>query len=115
MYDLLKERMSEKEAREFVAYIESKVEGTFIEAKNIFSTKEDLLKLELRIVQQIGESNQKISETNRSIEIMRGELTQKIEQSKSDTLKWTFLYILTATIGIIATILSIMKMGGWGN
>ena len=35
MYDLLKERMSEKEAREFVAYIETKVEGTFIDAKNI--------------------------------------------------------------------------------
>ena len=141
MYDLLKERMSEKEAREFVAYIETKVEGTFIDAKNIFSTKEDLLKLELKIVQQISETNKSIEimrgeligkteqmrgdltgkieimrgELTERIEVMRGELTQKIEQSKSDTLKWTFVYILTATIGIIGTILSVMRMGGWGK
>lgn len=148
MYDLLKERMSDKEARELVAYIGDKVEDKFIEAINIFATKEDLLKLELKIVEQIGEIQQSIAGTNKTIEIIRGESNQKleafrgetnqkleafrgesnqkleafrgdliakIEQTKSDTLKWTFVYILTATIGIIGTILSVMKMGGWGN
>ncbi len=141
MYDLLKERMSDKEARELVAYIGDKVEDKFIEAINIFATKEDLLKLELKIVEQIGETNKSIEimrgesnqkleafrgesnqrlevfrgESNQKLEAFRGDLIAKIDQTKSDTLKWTFVYILTATIGIIGTILSVMKMGGWGN
>lgn len=86
MYDLLKERMSEKEAREFVSYIETKVEDKFTEAKSIFATKEDIFKLEL-----------------------------KIEQTKSESLKWMFLFVLTSTLAVIGTILSVMKMGGWGS
>ena len=101
MYEILKERMSEKEAREFISYIESKVEEKFVEAKNIFSTKEDLLKLELRITQLINES--------------KAETIKLISDSKAETIKWMFVFCVTTALAIIGTIIAVMRMGGWGN
>jgi hypothetical protein len=122
MYELLRTRMGETEAREFLAYIESKVEDTLLQAKSVFSSKEDIFKLELRIVQTIADSNQKIeqsraellqklSETNLKI----AETHQKIEQSKNDILKWLIVLIFTSSTAIIGIILGVMRMGGWGN
>jgi hypothetical protein len=97
MFEILRTRMSESEAKNFLTYIESKVEDKFLDAKDIFSTKEDLLKLELKIVQTISDSN------------------QRIEQSKTELLKWLITLILGSTIAIIGTILAVMRMSGWGN
>ena len=97
IFEILRTRMSESEAKNFLTYIESKVEDKFLDAKDIFSTKEDLLKLELKIVQTISDSN------------------QRIEQSKTELLKWLITLILGSTIAIIGTILAVMRMGGWGN
>lgn len=88
MYDILKEKMSDKDARDFLKYIESKVEDKFVDAYSVFSTKEDLLKLELKIVQVITDS-------------------------KTETLKWMLVFITTSTIAIIGTILTVMKILGW--
>ncbi|MFN0048401.1 MAG: hypothetical protein ACKVOU_04685 [Cytophagales bacterium] len=137
MYELLRSRMGETEAREFLAYIESKVERTLLEAKSVFASKEDIFKLELRIVQTIAESNQKIeqsrAELNQKIEQSRAELNQKIEQSraetmlkisetnqkieqsKNDILKWLIVLILSSSTAIIGIILGVMRMGGWVN
>jgi vacuolar-type H+-ATPase subunit H len=84
MYDILKERMSEKEAREFINYIAYKVEDKFVEAQQVFATKEDLLKLELKITKLVSEYK---LETSKLISDAHSETLKLISDSRSETLK----------------------------
>lgn len=139
LMDILREKMGEEEARTLVEYIEYRVEDKFIQAERVFATKEDLLKLELKIQETAHkyhlETQQLIAETRAHSEKFFAELkndtqkliaeskndTQKmfidvqkqIADSKVETLKWMFTMMLTSTIAIIGTILTVMKMGGW--
>jgi hypothetical protein len=110
MYDLLKERMSEKEAREFINYISFKVEDKFIEAQQVFATKEDLLKLELKITQVISDSR---TETLKLISESKIEMVKLVTDSKAETIKWMLVFMTTSSVAIIGTILTAMKMIGW--
>lgn len=75
------------------------MEHKFEQAQNIFSTKEDLAKLELKISLQIAE--------------LKSETTKHIAETKSELIKWMFAFVLGSTVSIIAVILTVMKMGGW--
>ena len=106
LVDILRDKVGETEARALVEYIESKVEDKFIEATNVFATKEDLLKLEIRIIETINHHNLESQK-------LTSELRTEIQKQISETLKWMFGFILGSTIAIIGTILTVMKMGGW--
>jgi hypothetical protein len=137
LVDILRDKMGEQEARTLVEYIEERIEDKYLEARAVFATKEDLLKLEMKILDNIHKANfetQKLitdsqaqiqkqltdskADTQKQFGEMQKQLTEvhrQIAESKSDMLKWMFGMILMATIGIIGTIITIMKMGGWGN
>ncbi|MFN0049635.1 MAG: hypothetical protein ACKVOU_10980 [Cytophagales bacterium] len=57
LVDILRDKMGEQEARTLVEYIEEKVEEKYVEARHIFATKEDLLKLELKILESVHKGN----------------------------------------------------------
>ena len=101
LVDILRDKMGEDEARMLVEYIETRVEDKFLDAQKVFATKEDLLKLEMRI-----------QETAHKYHL---EMQKLISDSKADIFKWMFGMIVTASIAIIGTILSVMQMGGWGR
>jgi hypothetical protein len=50
LYEILKEKVGEKEAKTLVEYIEAKVEKKFQEKKDILATKEDLANLRADII-----------------------------------------------------------------
>lgn len=49
MYTILKGKLGENEAKALTEYVESKVEKSFEKEKDTLATKEDLLKLEVKI------------------------------------------------------------------
>ena len=63
LYEILKGKIGEKEARTLVEYIETKVVKELEERKDTFATKQDIARLEL-----------------------------KIESSRADIIKWMFLF-----------------------
>jgi hypothetical protein len=50
LYEILKEKVGDKEAKALVEYIEAKVEKKFQEKKDILATKEDLANLRADII-----------------------------------------------------------------
>jgi hypothetical protein len=49
MYTILKGKLGENEAKALTEYVESKVEKSFEKEKDILASKEDVLKLEIKI------------------------------------------------------------------
>ena len=77
LYELLKARLGTQEAEAFVEILERKVDSKFDDAKQTIATKEDIAKLEI-----------------------------KIAESKADTLKWVFIFLM----GQLAAIVGIVKL-----
>lgn len=84
LYEILKEKIGEKEARTLVEYIEAKVEKKFEEKKDILATKQDIANLEI-----------------------------KIEKIKSDIIKWMFIF-WAGQIGALIAILEIYTFSAGG-
>lgn len=63
MYNILKVKLGEKEAKALTEYVESKVENSIKKEKDVLTTKEDLFKLEV-----------------------------KLSETKSEIIKWMFLF-----------------------
>jgi hypothetical protein len=110
LVDILRDKMGEEEARMLVEYIELKVEDKYLEAKNVFATKEDLLKLEMKI---LDNAHKNALETQKLIANSQAETHKLIADSKFETIKWMFGMFLMAIVAIIGTILTVLKMGGW--
>ncbi len=81
LYEILKEKIGDKEARTLVEYIETKVEKKLEEKKDILATKEDLANL-------------------------KTELMVQIEKTRSDIIKWMFLF----WIGQLASLIAILQI-----
>ncbi|TAF74881.1 MAG: hypothetical protein EAZ53_07445 [Bacteroidetes bacterium] len=124
LVDILSEKMGAEEARTLVEYIGVRIEDNYVEAKKIFSTKEDLLKLEMKILENAHknaiETQKLIADSKSETAKMFVETHKMIAESRidfqkqlSDTLKWMIGMILGSTIAVIGTILTVMKMGGW--
>lgn len=77
LYEILKGKLGEKEAKTLVEYIEAKVEKKFEEKKDILATKQDISNLEV-----------------------------KIEKTRSDIIKWMFIF-WAGQIGALIAILQI--------
>ncbi len=75
MYNILKGKLGESEAKALTEYVENKVEKSIEKEKDVLATKEDLYKLEI-----------------------------KISESKSDIIKWMFIFWIgqiAVTLGIV--------------
>lgn len=81
LYEILKTKVGEKEAKTLVEYIETKLEKKFEEKKDILATKEDLANL-------------------------RTDLMVEIERTRSDIIKWMFLF----WIGQLASLIAILQI-----
>lgn len=135
MYEVLREKMDEREAKTLVQYIESRVEHKFDHAREVFPDKQDIHRLELKIAEAKEETNRKIAEgreeTNKkfaevNLKIAEGreetnkkfaevnlkiaECNTRIAESKNDLIKWLFGLILGSTVAIISVMLTIFKM-----
>ncbi len=80
VYEILKNKFSDKEAAKVIEYFEMKAEQKITEKKDIFMTKDDKV-----------------------------ELVTRIETAKSDTIKWMFIFWigqLAATAGIVIALLN---------
>ena len=75
MYNILKGKLGESEAKALTEYVENKVEKSIEKEKDVLATKEDLYKLEV-----------------------------KISASKSEIIKWMFIFWIgqiAVTLGIV--------------
>ena len=84
LYEILKSKIGEKEAKTLVEYIEAKVDKKFDEKKDILATKQDIADLKIEIA---------------NLEI-------KIEKTKADIIKWMFLF----WIGQLASLIAILQI-----
>ncbi len=85
LYEMLKPKLGDQEARMFIQHFEESFDEQFSTKMHELATKGDI-KLE-------------ISE-------LRGELRVEIAQSKSEIIKWMFIF----WAGQIATVVAIMKL-----
>ncbi len=88
LYEILKSKLGEKEARTLVEYIEAKVEKKFDEKKDILATKEDLSNIKADLMVEI--------------EKVRTEM----QKMKADIIKWMFIF-WAGQIGALIAILQI--------
>ena len=92
LFQLLKEKMGEKEAEALVTFVETKVKDTVKETNEqnlkVLATKEDIVSL-----------NEKIAN-------LRTELKTDIALSRADTIKWMFIF----WIGQLAAFIAIAKL-----
>jgi len=77
LYEILKSKLGEKEAKTLVEYIETKVDKKLDEKKDILATKQDIGSLEI-----------------------------KIEKTRSDIIKWMFIF----WIGQLASLMAILQI-----
>lgn len=117
MYELLREKMDQREAKTLVEYIESRVEHKFEHAKSVFPEKEDFYRMELKIAEGREETTKKIAELKEEttkkmaeIHLKIVECNTKIAESKNDLIKWLFGLIIGSTTAIIGVMLSIFKV-----
>ena len=79
LYNILRSKIGESEAKTLVEFVEQKVQSQLKEDMNSFATKEDIHLLEL-----------------------------KIEKVRSDLIKWMFVFLAGQT-GLIITILKLFS------
>jgi hypothetical protein len=75
LYEILKSKVGDKEAKALVEYVEATVEQKLEEKKDVLATKQDIANLEL-----------------------------KIEQVRSDIIKWMFLFWIGQFAALIAVL-----------
>jgi hypothetical protein len=81
VYEIFKNRFTEKEAAKVIAYFEAKAEEKISQKKDVFMTKDDKI-----------------------------EMISRIESSKTDTIKWMFIFWigqLVAVAGILFALINI--------
>lgn len=77
LYEILRSKLGDKEAKNLVEYVETRVERKFEEKKDVLATKQDITNLDV-----------------------------KIEQVKSEIIKWMFLF----WIGQLASLIAILQI-----
>jgi len=80
VYEIFKNRFSEKEAAKVIEFFESKSEEKITQKKDVFMTKDD------------------------KVEVAR------IESTKSELIKWSFIFWVGSVITILGGLLAILKL-----
>lgn len=84
LYEILKPKIGEKEARTLLEYIETRVDRKLEEKKDVLATKQDIAYLKQDIA---------------NLEI-------KLEKTRADIIKWMFLF----WIGQLASLIAILQI-----
>lgn len=82
LYELLKAKIGEKEAEAFIQILENKVDNRLNEKTTVFATKEDLAKVE-------------------------GKLLSTISEAKVDIIKW----MVATAIAVVGLTVALIKLG----
>ncbi|MDI6713990.1 MAG: DUF1640 domain-containing protein [Thermodesulfovibrio sp.] len=88
IYEALKEKIGESSAKILIEFIDLKVEKEFERKKDILSTKQDIAELRSATMQEISE------------------LEAKIEKTKTDLIRWMFIF----WVGQIGTLVAILAL-----
>lgn len=102
LYEILKTKLGEKEAKTLVEYIEAKVSKELEEKKDILATKEDINALKEDINALRAETKEDINGLKIEIEKVRTEM----EKTRADIIKWMFLF----WIGQVASLFAILQI-----
>ncbi len=81
VYEIFKNRFSEKEAAKVIEYFEAKSDEKITQKKDVFMTKDDKV-----------------------------ELVTRIESTKSELIKWSFIFWVGSVITILGGLLAILKL-----
>ena len=106
LYEILKTKLGEKEAKTLVEYIEAKVGKELEEKKDILATKEDIngLKIEIEKVRTGMVIEIEKVRTGMVVEIEK--VRTEMEKTRSDIIKWMFLF----WIGQVASLFAILQI-----
>ena len=117
LYEMLKPKVGEKEAKTLVEYIEAKVERKFEEKKDVLATKQDIADLKVATKQDIADlkvaTKQDIADlkvaTKQDIAYLKQDIANleiKLEKTRADIIKWMFLF----WIGQLASLIAILQI-----
>lgn len=81
VYEIFKNRFSEKEAAKVIEFFEAKSDEKITQKKDVFMTKDDKV-----------------------------ELVTRIESTKSELIKWSFIFWVGSVITILGGLLAILKL-----
>lgn len=102
LFQILKEKLGEKEAEALVTFVEVKVNENVKQTNEqnlkVLATKEDIYAVN-------ENTNKKIAETNERIASLRTELKTDIANVKAEMIKWMFIF----WIGQLAAFVAIAK------
>ncbi|MDX2188273.1 MAG: hypothetical protein SFY32_00290 [Bacteroidota bacterium] len=104
LYEILKTNMGDKEAKNLVEYIESKVEKKFVEAQNIFSTKSDISSLKLEFKSDIASLKEEFKSDIHSLDLKIEQLRTDMERGFKEQLRWIIVLQISTTTLLIALI-----------
>ncbi len=143
LYEALKEKVGEKEAKTLLEFIESQIEKRIEDKKEVLATKgdiknseiatrgeikslevrmkEEIKSLEVRVMEEIKSLELRMKEEIKSLEVRMKEeikslevrvmdeiknLEVRVEKTKSDIIKWMFLF----WIGQLASLIAILEI-----
>jgi actin-related protein len=88
LYEILKSKLGEKEAKSVIEYVEAKVEKKFDEKKDILVTKTDLANLKTELMVEIEK------------------VRTDMNKIKADIIKWMFIF----WVGQIGALIAILQI-----
>lgn len=94
MYEMLSEKVDEKTARAVSEAIEYALEENEMHQLNVLATKQDLRGLEVRFTTEMAE--------------LRVELNDKISASKTEMIRWMFLFWI-GQVAVMAALFAYFK------
>ncbi|MVN21106.1 hypothetical protein [Mucilaginibacter arboris] len=124
LFQILKERIGEEEARSLAEYVEAKIEKQFDLKKDVLATKQDIAELKIEIANVRNELKLEIAdlrtelktdlanlrtELKTDIANLRTELKTDIANSRSDVIKWMFIFLFGQLAAIYAIVEYILK------
>jgi actin-related protein len=83
LYNLLRNKIGEKEAQALTEYVYVQVDEKFAEKKDLFATKEDIYQLKQEVV------------------LLREEVRVEMKEQKAELLKWMIVLFAPFYIGMI--------------
>lgn len=110
LFQILKEKLGEKEAEALVGFVDSKLKENNEANLKVLATKEDIAKLTVSTREEIAKlsvsTKEDIAKLTMSTKEDTAKLDLKISETKADMIKWMFIFwtgsILTTLGGLFA-------------
>jgi hypothetical protein len=92
LYDLLSIKLGKETAENLTTFIDNKINQGLESQSNILATKEDLAKVALATKEDIARLAAATKEDISKLDSKIAALDTKISESKSETIKWMFIF-----------------------